>query len=293
MTAIVVLKKASRAVWLKHRSRGLGGTDVAAVLGANPWRTPLEVFLDKTQPQPDNMRDNWAMRRGRHLERLLVDEYARRHPGAILDKPPALLAHPEHPWLRASLDHLAHHPDLGTVVVEVKTCGLRAAPDWWGGAIPDHYAIQVLTYLCVTGLDEAHVIADVAGDVEERVIYRDPVWEAAAIPILAEFWDHVQAGTPVDVDYAHDRIPTLNRVWEPVPGSARDATTHELDIVARLQLLDQRLKPLTTRKEQLRVELRTAMGTDQTLTDTDGRKAAWLDARGTLRTAQPTEENNA
>ena len=43
MTATVVLKRASRANWLKHRRGGLGGTDVAAVLGFSQWGTPLET----------------------------------------------------------------------------------------------------------------------------------------------------------------------------------------------------------------------------------------------------------
>ena len=34
--------------WLDARRNGIGGSDVAAVLGANPWRTPLEVWLSKT-----------------------------------------------------------------------------------------------------------------------------------------------------------------------------------------------------------------------------------------------------
>ena len=37
-----------RAEWLKARRGGIGGSDVAACLGLNPWRTPVQVWEDKT-----------------------------------------------------------------------------------------------------------------------------------------------------------------------------------------------------------------------------------------------------
>ena len=36
-----------RALWLEGRRTGIGGSDVAAVLGLNPWKTPLDVWNDK------------------------------------------------------------------------------------------------------------------------------------------------------------------------------------------------------------------------------------------------------
>ncbi|MBE6044097.1 MAG: hypothetical protein E7216_07665, partial [Clostridium thermopalmarium] len=29
--------------WLKERQRGIGGSDVGAILGVNKWKTPFEV----------------------------------------------------------------------------------------------------------------------------------------------------------------------------------------------------------------------------------------------------------
>ena len=41
-------KNATREEWLKARKLGLGGSDMAAVLGLSPWRSPIDVWLDKT-----------------------------------------------------------------------------------------------------------------------------------------------------------------------------------------------------------------------------------------------------
>lgn len=291
MTATIVLKKASRVNWLKHRRQGLGGTDIATIFGLNPWATPLDVWLSKTGRGED--RDpGYAARRGLHLESFLLSEYRRAHPGVILDKPPALLAHPDHPWLRASLDHLAHHPDE-TRIVECKTAGWRQRGDWWDSAIliPDSYAIQVLTYLAVTGLEQADIVADIAGDFTELTILRDREWEAQALPILEQWWtDHVIADNPPPVDYWRDDIPALNRTWVTEPGSTAEAPEATQERVKEAVALSASINELEALKGVLRVQIREDMGTHQTLTDPAGTPIARLNSRGVLTLAAPTSQ---
>ena len=38
----------NRIEWLKARQKGIGGADVAAILGINPYRTPLDIYREKT-----------------------------------------------------------------------------------------------------------------------------------------------------------------------------------------------------------------------------------------------------
>ncbi|WP_196802087.1 YqaJ viral recombinase family protein, partial [Clostridium cadaveris] len=35
--------------WLKERQKGIGGSDVGAILGVNKWKTPFQVYLEKTE----------------------------------------------------------------------------------------------------------------------------------------------------------------------------------------------------------------------------------------------------
>lgn len=295
MAATVVLKRASRANWLKHRRGGLGGSDVAAILGFNRWSTQLDVWLDKTGRSTADELDTYPVRRGTFLEPYLLAEYARTYPAARMEKPPALLAHPEHPFLRASLDGLAHHPER-TVVVECKTAGWRSRTDWWDeeALIPDAYAIQVLHYLAVTGLDEAHVVADIAGDFTTVTISRDLAWEAAALPLLAEWWQTFVVGdTPPPADWERDTIPALNRAWVPVPGEAVEASQAVAGAVHAWQALSGPHKDRGKTLDALRVQIREGMGTAQILT-IGGQKVAALDSRGVLRvSAQQREEGAA
>jgi putative phage-type endonuclease len=282
VTARVLLQRATRQVWLKHRARGLGGTDVAAVLGLNPWRTPLQVWLDKTDPQPDPG-GGYAMRRGVELEAFLAREYVRAHPGVVLEKPPALITHPRLPWLRASLDRIAHHPDR-SVVVELKTAGHRALTDWWDDTrrIPDHYAVQTLTYLMVTGLDEAHVVADLAGEWAERVIHRDLEWEAAAEPLLTHFWQLVETRTPPPADWGRDTVADLNRAWTPDPAVTIEADPDMVELVELARWTGSDRARATAAHDRARVRLRQAME-HATQVTIDGQRAAHITAAGQLR----------
>ncbi len=38
----------SHEEWLKLRLKGIGGSDCAAAVGMSRWKSPLEVFMEKT-----------------------------------------------------------------------------------------------------------------------------------------------------------------------------------------------------------------------------------------------------
>ena len=48
----------NRAEWLNWRRTGLGGSDIAAVLGLSKWRTPWDVWADKKGLLPEKEETN-------------------------------------------------------------------------------------------------------------------------------------------------------------------------------------------------------------------------------------------
>jgi len=291
MHAVTVLKSASRSRWLARRRKGITATDAPALLGLTAqWRTPLAVWLEKVRPDEDRT-PTYPMRRGRAMESVLADEWA-RSTGAEVVRPPLLLAHPEHPLLLASVDRFAHYPDGVVAVLELKT-----ASDWreWAdGVIPDAYAVQVLWQLMVTGLDEGVIFADVAGRLETRSIQRDREWEAQVIPRMLAWWDdRVIAQTPPPLDPYRDYV-LLNRVWEPVPGETVEATDAVMGAVQAYAGLTERAKTLDRLCTQLKTDIRAHMGTASVLTSPEGLKVASLTKSGALRvTYKPTTEGEA
>lgn len=288
MHAATVLKSASRSRWLARRRKGITATDAPAILGLTPqWRTPLAVWLEKVQPAEDRA-PSFEMRRGRVMEGLLADEYA-RSTGAEVVKPPLLLAHPEHPILLASLDRLATHPDERIVALECKTWSDWR--DWADGTVPDKYAVQVLWQLMVTGLDEGVIFADVAGRLETRTIRRDLEWEAQVIPRMLAWWsDFVIARTPPPLDPYRDYV-LLNRVWEPEPGAEVEADDEVMDAVACWLSLTERAKTFDHAAQAYKTQIRAHMGHATILTSPEGLKVASLTRNGALRiTYKPTTQ---
>lgn len=58
------------------RTKGIGGTDIGAIIGVNPWKGPMDVYLEKigiTEPQEDNEAMWW----GREMEPTLAKRYAK------------------------------------------------------------------------------------------------------------------------------------------------------------------------------------------------------------------------
>ena len=68
----------ARTDFLKRRKTGIGGSDVAAVLGLSKWKTPYQLWVDKTS---DNVveEESEILHFGQVLEQVEADEYARRN----------------------------------------------------------------------------------------------------------------------------------------------------------------------------------------------------------------------
>ena len=67
----VIIKPKDHAEWLAEREKGIGASDVAAILGLSPWETAYSLWLKKThqvEPEPENE----AMLMGHLLEEVVV-----------------------------------------------------------------------------------------------------------------------------------------------------------------------------------------------------------------------------
>lgn len=138
----------------EKRREGIGGSDAAAILGLDPWKTPLDIYnrkLDLVAPQPDTP----DTLRGRHLESVAVELYATLT-GRKLRKQPQR-AHPDHSWMIGNVDRqiLAGEgvagPAEGTGVLEVKCPRLFTFAKIKREGLPVQYVVQLQHYLAVYG----------------------------------------------------------------------------------------------------------------------------------------------
>lgn len=112
---------ADRENWLRERKKGIGGSDVAAVLGLSPWRTPLDVFNDKTAETVDEKPQSEAAHFGTILEDVVADEFARRTGFKVVRFNKTLTQNPGcHVggvgWARANLDRVIVNPAIAKTV---------------------------------------------------------------------------------------------------------------------------------------------------------------------------------
>ena len=71
--AKVLTTEMSRQDWLRERQKGIGGSDASAILGFNPWKSPFELYIEKTSDYVEEI-DNEAIHWGNALSQLLFSD---------------------------------------------------------------------------------------------------------------------------------------------------------------------------------------------------------------------------
>lgn len=190
-----------REAWLDQRRKGVGGSDVASIMGLSPYRGAYEVWAEKSGliEAPD-ISDKPAVVWGNILEPIVGEHYAENHPDREVRRLNAVCQSIERPWAQASLDYEVKDPELGWGVLEIKTAGQRSEGKWDDG-VPLFYQTQVVHYLSVTGRPFADVAVLIGGqDYREYRIMRDEDDIHAVESAVDEFWRRVQTGEAPQVD---------------------------------------------------------------------------------------------
>jgi len=197
---LVSTKNMSREEWLSVRGQGIGSSDAAVAVGISPYKSPLELWLEKTERQaaPD-ISANDAVFWGTTLEHIIANVYAQRT-GTKVRRLNAVLQNPDHPFMLANLDRVVQHPTDGNGILEVKTAGVNSAKFWEEG-VPESYQCQVLHQLAVTGKPWCDVAVLIGG--QDFRVYRilpDQDKMADLIKRETQFWQCVVDDVPPAVD---------------------------------------------------------------------------------------------
>lgn len=196
----------SDEAWREERRKGIGGSDVAAIMGLSAYGTPYQVWLDKVQGIHDDISDKPAVVWGNILEHIIGEYYAQEHQDRTVRRVNGMMRSIARPWAQASLDYEVRDPELGWGILECKTAGWRREDDWSDG-VPVYYQTQVAHYLSVSGRPFADVAVLIAGqDYREYRIMRDEEDIETVNRAVDEFWEmHVESGVAPDVDAPDNR----------------------------------------------------------------------------------------
>jgi len=186
------------AEWLEFRRLGIGGSDASVVCGINKYKSPIELFMEKTGQLP-HQEAGEAAYWGTRLEGLVRDEFTLRT-GIEVEPVNEILQSETHLFMLANLDGKCLHPEYGDCIFEAKTASAYLAGDWEDG-IPDPYMLQVQHYLAVTGYAGAYIAVLIGGNTFKwQFIKRDEEIISMLIQLESEFWGMVQSNTPPLLD---------------------------------------------------------------------------------------------
>jgi putative phage-type endonuclease len=139
-----------RQAFLVERQKGIGGSDIAAICGVDPYRSPFDVYLEKTRPPDLSDPANIHMLRGLLLEDVAAELYSEASGNKV--RRVGQRAHGEHPWAIVNADRqILSSNGKGTGALEIKSPMTRTFSDIIAGGMKDPYILQLQWALFVTG----------------------------------------------------------------------------------------------------------------------------------------------
>nr|DAY42650.1 MAG TPA: Exonuclease [Caudoviricetes sp.] len=145
--------------WHKLREKRIGGSDVGAIIGVNPYKSIIDVYIDKTEGS--SFEGNNATHWGHMLEETVIKEFASRHSEFVVYQAPYSVIDN---FFIANLDGVLKNKETGEYgVLEIKTTSVWNKKEWEEDTIPQSYYAQVQHYLMLTGYKFAYVAVLIGG----------------------------------------------------------------------------------------------------------------------------------
>lgn len=278
----------NRAEWLAQRRTGIGGSDVAAVLGLSKYRSPLDVYKDKIGETLDSEQSQAAYW-GTKLEDIVAKEFQERT-GLKVQRVNRQLS--REGWMHANIDRaVVNHAISGTVriqgeakqaetgrllttdaILECKTASSYIADQWGpsqeeeivsGKVVSDHkipiyYETQVQWYLGVTGASVCFVAALLGGqDFRIYLVHRDNEVITALQDQCRAFWfEHVQKQVPPDPHTAEE----VQKLFAKDDGEMIEATNEVATDIGELRNLTEQVKALEAEQKIVKDRICAALG---------------------------------
>jgi len=265
--------------WLEARTTCVTATDIAAILGLHPYKTPAQVYLDKTG-QGRQFEPNEAMQTGTHLEPSIAQWFAFKH--GLVPQRAEFVRHPKEPIFGASPDYLVGDDR----VLECKWCGLNAAQGFGEGPddVPTHYLLQVQWQCFVSGRDKWHLVVLGPWGFREYCGLADPELHTRMAFHARKFWhEYVQAecpppltGQPADTQWVKEKHPESS-------GETIAASYEIEETITKMRELHAQKTEVETEYEACANQVKDFMGAADTLTSFAG-PFRWSNTKGRTET---------
>lgn len=266
----------SRIDWLKQRQSGIGGSEIAAIVGLNQYKTPMQVWESKVNPVQDEETSQPAYW-GTVLEDVVAKEYALRT-GNKVQRLTKQMRHPDFGFAIANIDRAVINPEIsGNVrfkdgklttdrILECKTANGFSVKQWGevgSDQVPDSYLIQCQWYMGVTGASICDLAVLIGGqDFRIYTINRDDELINDLLQQGAAFWELVKNNiAPDPVNY-----PEAVKKWaNSDPSLSIQADDLLVDDLEKIQNIKAQVKELEAQEDGLKARVLYALKDAETL----------------------------
>lgn len=261
-----------RDKFLAGRKKGIGGSDVAAILGFSPYKSPYQLWLDKTGRSERKESQNESAHFGNLLEDVVAKEFSRRA-GVKVQRVTQQLFLEEHPWALGNIDRAVINPDIaGNVrfkdgalttdrLLECKTASeymSKLFGEEGSDQVPDYYLTQCLWYLLITGCKVIDLAVLIGGNKFRMYrIERDEDLIQSIFNQVKAFWfNHVIADVPPDPTCFDD---VLHRWSNHVVGKQVEADFEHIKLAEELITVQGRQKADKAREDEIKLKIVSTM----------------------------------
>ena len=270
------------------RTKYIGGSDIGAILGISRFRSPLEVWMEKTRKE-NKKADSLPLRFGSFAEEFVASEYARAT-GFELVHDESIFVHPEHSFMSAHIDRfvLDGAGAAPSRILECKTANpfTSGSKGEWGeigsDEVPMSYLCQCIWYMAITGIEQCD-IAVLFGNSDFRIyeIGRDKALEEIVMSKAIAFWhDYVLKDVPPPVQSITD-CQTLFSKGNPDQGV--EANQETVELTKRLQLLNTEIEVREEEISSIKQTIMSQMGQAEILTYQGKTLATWKAPKPSFR----------
>jgi putative phage-type endonuclease len=240
---------------MDDRTKFLGGSDIAAAMGLSRYKTPLQLWAEKTGQIPEeDLSDIEYVQLGSELEDFIAKKFEQKT-GLKVRRAPQRYIHKKHPFMACQVDRLVTGTDE---LVECKNVNAWKAKEWDKEEIPIEYILQVSWQLMITGRSVGYIACLIGGN---RFIYKmiqadqelfDKMTQAAL-----KFWELVEK--KIMPMACGDDNDTLLAIY-PKSNEQLQAIEEMNDMIAALQKIKLDIKEMETHKEEFEARLKEVIG---------------------------------